>query len=131
MNQKSSTPPPVVIVPVGGCLQDHLQAWMSLTDQTWIHQVVQGLRLEFTSISPDSPPHHPRILGEEKQVITNEVEELLQKKAIEPAPDPKGFFSNIFPVPKKDGGWRPVIDLHRLNMYIRRRNFKMESVLRL
>ncbi len=36
-----------------------------------------------------------------------------------------GFYSNYFLVPKKDGGLRPVLDLRRLNMYIKVLRLKM------
>ena len=38
-----------------------------------------------------------------------------------------GYYSNIFLVPKKNGKWRPVIDLSSLNKYIRCPTFKMET----
>ena len=40
---------------------------------------------------------------------------------------PRKVFSvaNIFPVPKKDGGWRP---LHALNTFIPQEHFKMEDL---
>ena len=51
--------------------------------------------------------------------------DLLQKRAIEPTSD-VGFFSQLFVVQKKGGGWRPIINLKRLNVYIK--HFKMEGI---
>ena len=42
--------------------------------------------------------------------------------------DSSGFFSPIFIVPKKEGGWRPVVNLRSLNKYLRIVHFKMESI---
>ena len=56
---------------------------------------------------------------------------LLQQKAVLPVPESEidsGFYSPVFLVPKKTGGWRPVLDLKRLNKYIRLEHFKMESL---
>ena len=59
-----------------------------------------------------------------------EITELLQKNAIEeviPLLQP-GFYSNLFLVPKKDGGQRPVINLKALNRFVLKENFKMEGI---
>ena len=40
----------------------------------------------------------------------------------------KGFYSNLFLVPKKGGGMRPVVKLYGLNEYIVRHHFKMEGI---
>ena len=55
---------------------------------------------------------------------------MLLKGAITPiAPsDQQGFYSNLFLVPKKDGGMRPVINLKRLNEFIAPHHFKMEGL---
>ncbi|KAL0173154.1 hypothetical protein M9458_033465, partial [Cirrhinus mrigala] len=48
-------------------------------------------------------------------VMEQEVETLLRKEAIEVVPPhdrESGFYSRYFIVPKKDGGLRPIIDLH-------------------
>ncbi|MCG8624878.1 MAG: hypothetical protein MJE68_23125, partial [Proteobacteria bacterium] len=39
----------------------------------------------------------------------------------------RGFVSNVFPVPKKDGGQRPAINLKKLNEYVHTEHFKMEG----
>ena len=56
---------------------------------------------------------------------------MLEKHAIEPVSShhPKGgCYSRLFLVQKKSGGWRPVIDLSRLNRYILTPHFKMETL---
>ena len=40
----------------------------------------------------------------------------------------RGFFSRIFLVQKRSGGWRPVIDLSRLNQFVLCHHFKMETL---
>ena len=39
-----------------------------------------------------------------------------------------GFYSRLFLVEKVTGGWRPVIDLSRLNGFVRQTPFQMETV---
>ena len=41
--------------------------------------------------------------------------------------DSPGFYSRLFLVPKKNGSWRPVIDLSALNQYVDIQTFKMET----
>ena len=57
------------------------------------------------------------------------MDSLLQKQAIEPVEQPHslGFYSRLFVVPKKTGGWRPVIDLSCLNKFLKIQRFKMET----
>ena len=40
----------------------------------------------------------------------------------------KGFYSNLFLVPKPDGRMRPVINLKALNLWVRPQHFKMEGI---
>ena len=39
-----------------------------------------------------------------------------------------GFYSQLFVVPKKDGGHRPIINLKKLNQFVKPQHFKMESI---
>ena len=56
---------------------------------------------------------------------------MLDKHAIEPVSSchPKGgYYSRLFLVCKKSGGWRPVINLSRLNRHVITSLFKMETL---
>ncbi|KAM4748857.1 nuclear protein MDM1 [Rhinophrynus dorsalis] len=50
-----------------------------------------------------------------------------KKGAVEFVNEPGGFFSNIFLVTKKTGGFHPVINLRRLNAFVLYHHFKMEG----
>ena len=53
--------------------------------------------------------------------------DLRAKDAIEPASQDPGFYNRLFVTPKVTGGWRPVIDLSRLNRFVRLSRFRMET----
>ena len=42
-------------------------------------------------------------------------------------PPSPGFYSRLFVTPKVTGGWRPVIDLSRLNGWVELSSFRMET----
>ncbi len=44
---------------------------------------------------------------------------------VPPQKSESGFYSRYFIVPEKDGGLRPILDLHQLNRSVRRLRFKM------
>ena len=60
--------------------------------------------------------------------LTAAVADLREKGAIDAAPPPSpGYYSRLFVTPKVTGGWRPVIDLSRLNRSVRVSHFHMET----
>ena len=66
---------------------------------------------------------------QEKETISLEVENLLEKGAMEQVcPQKDQVLSNISIVKKKGGGKRPVINLKELNQYIIFLHFKMEPL---
>ena len=115
--------------PVGGRLRYHLTYWRGISDSNWIVQTAGGYRLELIRHPPSTPPpQQPRLSAEQQEILELEVRNLLQKRAIEECHDQGGFYSSLFIVPKKDGGWRTIINLKNLNRYLRVQHFKMESI---
>ena len=63
-----------------------------------------------------------------RETLLSEIQALISKQALIPAdPNTPGFYSHLFVVPKKSGGFRPVIDLKALNQFITCRTFRMET----
>ena len=60
--------------------------------------------------------------------LEKELQALLSKSAIEPAPLTPGFYSRLFVVPKHSGGWRPIIDLSTFNHFVVKTSFRMETL---
>jgi len=120
--------------PVGGRLKSFLEAWQQITDDQWVLEVIsEGLPLVFKGkLPPLSAVPKPVVLPRnqiKRQALLDAVQDLEAKAAvvrcqtIEPA-----FFAHLFVVPKKNGGWRPVIDLSVLNRFLTVPKFKMETV---
>jgi hypothetical protein len=57
------------------------------------------------------------------EIIESEISALLEKRAIEETQE-IGFISSIFTIPKKSGGFRPVINLKALNNFVVYNHFK-------
>ena len=98
----------------------------------WVVQVLQfGYQVPFRSLPPLShiplplPSYSPSSIR--GLALTAAVSDLLAKEAIELAPPLPGFYSRLFVTPKVTGGWRPVIDLSRLNGFVDVSHFHMET----
>lgn len=64
----------------------------------------------------------------QKNVLLLEINSLIAKKAlVKVVPSNPGFYSHLFVVPKRTGGFRPVIDLKALNRFITCPTFRMET----
>ena len=59
--------------------------------------------------------------------LGKEVSKPLQKRAIYKVPLQPCFSANLFSVPKASGGSRPIIDLSRLNKFIKAPHFSMTN----
>ncbi|MES9880852.1 MAG: reverse transcriptase domain-containing protein [Sedimenticola sp.] len=138
-SSRDDSPPPVPEpnLPIGGRLQAFIKAWEKITTDTWTLSVVRsGFNIQFR-VPPKLIRHPPKYLLqkqtdiERRLLLAEEVSAMLAKNAIEPVTprhSTRGFFSRLFLVRKKTGGWRPVIDLSRLNRFIVTPHFKMETL---
>ena len=88
------------------------------------------MKIEFENL-PDKQLSYPKHQFDktEEIIIEAEIDKLLKKKAIEECIlDPEGFISGVFTRPKKDGSRRMILNLKKLNQYVKYKHFKMESV---
>lgn len=77
-------------------------------------------------------PFHLPNNRERKRLLLAEIAALLEKRALERVSPQDlmkpAFYSLLFLVPKSNGGFRPVIDVSRLNKFVDCPHFKMETV---
>ena len=128
--------------PVGGRLKFFWHKWAEMGAS---RRVVRWLRFGFPlrfsrpviqarglpSLTQEAPPQvRTQYNDSVKSLALNElVQSLLDKKCIrEMAPDEVGYFSRVFLVPKKSGGFRLVIDLSELNTYLATATFTMDTL---
>ena len=115
---------------LAGRTRVHLENWRKITSDQWVLEVIQGYRLELTG-SPEQT-HIPSSETDRRSanLISDEVQSMLDKGAIHSVQQDagKGWFSRIFLVPKREGKFRPVVNLRPLNRWIRYRHFKMEGI---
>jgi hypothetical protein len=117
-------------VPVGERLQNSLAQWQeSIIDPFALSIVTHGYKIPLLGRPPltHTARWEPSQKNMEKaRIIRQEVESLLHKRAIQPVTGTEpGFYSHMFLVRKNSGGWRPVMDLTRLNQYVVRSKFRM------
>ena len=81
----------------------------------WVVEALRvGYRIPFDRLPPLSerplslPAYSPHSIR--GVALTQELQNLLQKGAVEPAPQSPGFYSRLFLVKKASGSWHPIID---------------------
>jgi hypothetical protein len=104
--------------------------WSRLTLDPWVISTVsEGFRLEFIAdpiqsfIQPNAPMD-----ATQHECCQKEVLSLLEKGAVVRAGRDVGFISGIFLIPKRSGGYRPIINLKGLNTFLTAHKFKMEGI---
>ena len=102
-------------------------AWSEIGADPWVMRIVQwGYRIPFITLPP------LRYQGQETTYpkwssLSQSVQELRNKGAIEPASLTPGFYSCLFLTTKATGEWRPIIDLSSLNVFVHCPSFTMET----
>ena len=117
-------------MPPSGRVGMHEDRWQELTADEEVLQFVKGwcLKLSGTPIQ-HCLPRDRSMPSEKRQLVSNEITQLLKKGALLQVPvGTPGFLSPLFVVPKKNGKLRPVVDLRELNGYVVEEHFKMESI---
>ena len=98
----------------------------------WVINCIQGYTIDL--VTQPIQYHAPKELTftqEETQNLKVEVEKMIEKQAISVVPreqSAKGFHSQLFSVPKKDRGTRPIVNLKELNSFVETVHFKMEGI---
>lgn len=116
-------------IKIGGRLRFFVNAWTKVSQDPWILDLVKhGLSLEFHS-TPFQNEHRANMHMNENQksICSKEVNDLLAKGAVRLVSS-VGFISPLFVIPKKAGGFRPIINLKFLNEFITYHHFKMENI---
>ena len=117
-------------MPVGARLL--LYNWDHLHLSPWHRHTLEiGLRWHWHQLPPlTNQPKFIRLPPDsmKQDILLAEIKALVDKRALIPAdPSIPGFYSHLFLVPKKTGGFRPVIDLKALNKFVICRTFRMET----
>ena len=128
-NVKNAAPNP----PVGARLQNFWQTWLDLGAGPKVVQILkEGYTLPFqirprltrspTVISCYVNPHRNSYLLEAlHQLIAKNAVELVKHQTS------LGFFNRLFLVPKPNNKWRPILDLSKLNLFLKMEKFKMKT----
>src|SRR4029434_5281945 len=104
--------------------------WRACAVSSWVLKTIaRGYVLQFAR----SPPPFSRVIQsvvqrEQSHFLREEILSLLRKKAIGRVPPKKGnagFYSRYFLVPKRDGNYRPILDLRVLNKTLMLLRFRM------
>ena len=119
--------------PVGARLQNFWQTWLGLGASPAVVQILrEGYTLPFrtrpnltrfpTVVSCYVNPHRNSYLLEA-------LHQLMDKHAIELVRNQTslGFFNRLFLVPKPNNKWRPILDLSKLNIFLKVGKFKTET----
>ena len=119
---------------MGGRLGLFVREWSRITTDSWVLGTIsKGYQLEFTETPPFSTPFRTTPVPSDPflaNLLREEVRSLLAKNAIVPLMGlhPNMVTSTFFLAPKKNGKWRPIINLKPLNRFIVPAHFKMEHL---
>ena len=117
-----------VLTPVAGRTALFLENWARLTQDPWVLSTVKGYQIPLEHW-PDKHWSTVIIREEQHSILQDEVAKLREKKAVHPVQQTEAHIvSPVFIVPKSGGGWRLIIDLRYLNLYIVPLHFKMEGL---
>ena len=102
-----------------GCLTESISNWQMITSDKEILTSVRGATIEFDTQPYNTKRPQSTFSAEESAIIDSEVAKLLSKNIIETTDHtPYEVISNIFIRPKKDGGYRLILNLKGLHQFV-------------
>ena len=108
------------------------EAWATLEDPFALSIMTEGLRLNFSPPLTTPPPFWAVSKEEHLPIIRTFLPSFLERGIIREVSNSLPlFYSRLFVVTKKDGPYRVIIDLSRLNKLLIVPTFQMESVLKI
>ena len=105
--------------------------WCKLTSDYILLRDIRGLKLDFTETPQQGRPEQEiRFTDREREFLRREIENLLAKKVIQKVEHVDGeYISNVFLREKKGKDrFRMILNLKKLNMYIEKIHFKMDTL---
>lgn len=119
---------------VGYFTTQQLDYWAAHVSDPWVvAALTHGYKLQFRRRPPLSSRVTMTVINDPAKALAldQELSALLTKGAIEevdPLLQPRGYYSHYFLVPKKTGGFRPILDLRGLNRFLKVLPFHMLTV---
>ena len=114
-----------------GRLKYFVFEWNNLTSDPQILDIVQNCHIEFIDGIPPSQNKanlQTKFNQKETEIIDNEIENLLQKFVIKEVQyEYDMFLSPIFVRPTKNGEFRMILNLKKINESVEYHHFKMDS----
>lgn len=104
--------------------------WAKITSDKLVLSIVEGIEIPFISAPAQfSEPCRTDYTSSEISSIDNSISTLLKSGAIVKSNEEAGqFISTVFTVPKPDGSRRPILNLKKLNLFVKSPHFKMETI---
>src|SRR4029434_4300095 len=117
-------------------LPGRAESWRACAVSPWVLKTItKGYVLQFArSPPPFSRVIQPVVQREQSHFLREEIISLLRKEAISRVPPEEenaGFYSRYILVPKRDGNYRPILDLRVLNKALMPLRFRMLTPCRL
>ena len=129
----TNVPAVVPNLPVGSRLHQFWKKWAALSISPKVLTVLrEGYILPFR-FRPDLT-RAPTVTScyvnpHRNSYLLEALHQLLDKNAVELVLNPQslGFYNRLFLVPKPNNRWRPILDLSKLNTFLKTQSFKMET----
>ena len=116
----------------GGRVRHHLPFWKTICKDKYVLDIIDGVSVQFDTQLPTqlTLPRELKMNSTEQEFVDEEISHLLQEGFIVKLNShiPSGWVSNVFLVPKRQGGFRMILNLKDLNQYVKYTKFKMDGI---